>query len=135
MRKPTARQRKAAELLAHADKPIRTALMEAGYSRNTAELGRAGIPATVLALMPKESNLVDLGKILDASDQEALVRGRLVLNVIQGKDSAVSSAYRLGQDKRVNMFQPELQQGIVILNAPGQVATAPASLELPPEDE
>lgn len=131
MRKPTERQRKAAELLANSDRPIRTVMVEAGYSQNTADLGRAGIPATVLALMPQESNLVDLGKCLNAGDQEALVRGRLVINVIKGRDEAVNSAYRLGMDKRVNMFQPDVQTGIVILNTP----QVPETIKTLPQDE
>lgn len=116
VKKPTARQRKAAELLAHSDKTIHGAMLEAGYSSHMAVRGIAGIPKTVLALMPQESNLVDLGRALNPEQQEALVRGRLALNVLKGKDSGVVSAYRLGQDKRVNMFTPENQTGVVVLN-------------------
>jgi hypothetical protein len=110
---------------------IRNALMSAGYSQKTANKGMAGIPKKVLKLMGRGArNMLALGKI-SAEDQEQLVRGRLVYNTIAGSDKGVNSAYRLGQDKRVNMFQPENQTGIVILNAP---SAAPTTVESLPED-
>jgi len=115
MKNPSAQQRKAAQNLLEG-KSIHASLLDAGYSPVTAAQGFRAIPATVLALMPQESNLVDLGRALTAEQQENLVRGRLVLNVMKGKDSGVASAYRLGQDKRVNMFTPENQTGVVVLN-------------------
>src|SRR5258705_352931 len=106
VRNASEKQRLAAKLLSEPGRTITSALVEAGYSPAQAAKGFAAIPATVLALMPQESNLVDLGRALNPEQQEALVRGRLALNVLKGKDSGVASAYRLGQDKRVNMFVP-----------------------------
>jgi len=116
IKRATPRQLKAAQLLSDPNLSAREALLGAGYSAESAARGMASVPATVLALMPQESNLVDLGRALTAEQQENLVRGRLVLNVMKGKDSGVASAYRLGQDKRVNMFTPENQTGVVVLN-------------------
>lgn len=118
VRKATSRQKKAAELLAQPDKTIEGALTEAGYSPMHARKGMAAVSATILALMPRETNFVELGRALTPEQQESLVRGRLVLNVIRGKDQGVNSAYRLGQDKRVNMFQADAQVGVLIVNAP-----------------
>lgn len=114
MRNASAKQLKAAGNIA-SGMSIKASMIDAGYSEVTAAQGLRAIPATVLALMPQESNLVDLGRALNPEQQEALVRGRLALNVLKGKDSGVASAYRLGQDKRVNMFTPEAQTGLVVL--------------------
>lgn len=100
-----------------------------------ADRGVAAIPATVLALMPRETNFVELGRALTPEQQECLVRGRLVLNVIRGKDQGVNSAYRLGQDKRVNMFQADNQVGVLVVNAPDSgVKLAPVPDEVPGKD-
>ena len=61
---------------------------------------------------------IHLGSAIGAVDQEALVRGWLVLNVIQGTDKGVASAKALGSDKRVSMWQLESHQGVVIVNMP-----------------
>ena len=114
----TERQRKAAENL-KSGMPILHALVEAGYSDATARLGTVGIPRVVMALMNQEkSNFVELGRALDPGTQENLVRGMLAYNVIKREDKGVNSAYRLGQDRRVNMFVPENQTGIIVLESP-----------------
>lgn len=117
-KRPTDRQIKAAKLLSDPNRTITSAMIEAGYTATTASQGYAAVPATVLALMPRETNFVELGRALTAEQQESLVRGRLVLNVIRGKDAGVNSAYRLGQDKRISMFTSENQVGIIVVNAP-----------------
>ena len=122
VRRPTARQLKAAALLADG-KPIMHAMKEAGYSHATSLQGMAAVPKTVLALMPQESNLIDLGRAVTPEQQENMVRGRLMLNVMKGRDAGVNSAYRLGQDKRVNMFQPDTQVGVVLVQVPDSKST------------
>lgn len=122
LRKREQRERKAANNLL-AGMTIKEALIGAGYSTQTASRGIRAIPKKVLRLMGRGAqNLRALGEI-EPEDQEKLVRGRLVYNVIKGQDKGVNSAYRLGQDKRVNMFTAESQTGIVILNAPTVVGT------------
>lgn len=123
VKRPTPRQVKAARLLSDGQKSIRQAMKEAGYSQDTANAGMRAVPATVLALMPQESNLIDLGRAVTPEQQENMVRGRLMLNVMKGRDAGVNSAYRLGQDKRVNMFQPDTQVGVVIVQAPDSKST------------
>lgn len=43
-----------------------------------------------------------------------LARTRLVMNVLQGTDKAVQSIKLLGQDREVNMFEPEVRIGMAI---------------------
>lgn len=132
-RTPTARHRKLAAELAAREKPIQTIMLENGYSPTVARLGIAGVPRTVLALMPKESNLIALGQI-NADQQEELVRGRLVYNTLTGSDKGVLSAKALGSDRRVNMFTPDVQTGIVVIAGPNQVLADKDKLLQAPEE-
>ena len=63
------------------------------------------------ALNAHESKMLakfaEIGKEVNAEQQENLVRGALLSNVAQGKDKATASLKMLGSDQRVNMFQPE----------------------------
>ena len=70
------------------------------------------------ALAREWNKLESLGRGISAERQENLVPGRLVLNVITGKDDAVQSARQLGADKRISMWQPNSQVGLVVLQAP-----------------
>jgi hypothetical protein len=58
---------------------------------------------------------IKLGQSITASEQEHLIRGKLLENALTGTDKAVQSLKLLGQDKRVNMFTPESQSGIIVL--------------------
>ena len=44
--------------------------------------------------------------------------GRLVQNVIMGRDDAVQSARQLGADRRISMWQAKSQVGLVVLQPP-----------------
>lgn len=119
----TAQQRKAAQGIA-SGMPIRHALVAAGYSDNVARHGRAALSATVMSLIPKESKqLMELGKIT-AEDQETLVRGRLAWNTIQGKDSGAQSAKILGSERRLNMWVPDQQTGVIVVTQPKDTVSA-----------
>jgi hypothetical protein len=118
--KTTAQREKLARLLKEGT-PVCEALLEAGWSETQARKGRGAIPKAVLRLLtPKVKKLLDLGNI-DANVQERLVRGRLVQNTIDGRDSGSMSAKILGSDRRVNMFVPDVQQGIIVISAPKEV--------------
>lgn len=81
----------------------------------------AAVPAEVMKMagMSKKGKLLaEMGRQLDAKTQEDLVRGRLAQNVISGKDGGSHSAKILGSDRRVNMWTPDVQQGLIILQAP-----------------
>jgi len=86
-----------------------------------AKKGWAAVPDEVLklaGLSKKGKALAALGRQLTAQNQEDLVRGRLAQNVISGKDGGSHSAKILGSDRRVNMWTPDVQQGLIILQAP-----------------
>lgn len=121
MRNPSPKQRLAAKGLAEG-KSIRQSMLDAGYAQSTADQGFRAVPATVLAIMPKESNLVELGRALDTEVQESLVRGRLAYGTIVGSDKGVLCAKALGSERRVNMFQPDSATGIIVLQVPPSVA-------------
>lgn len=116
----TDRQRKAADNLA-SGMSIRQSMIDAGYSVGIANEGIAGVPQRVIKLLGKKGmRLAALGEI-DASTQEKITRGRLVYNVIQGIDKGAQSAKLLGSDRRVNMFTPDTQIGVIALVAPTEV--------------
>lgn len=97
---------------------ITTALIQAGYSPAQARKGWAIVRRSRGlrdALTQQAKLLVHLGSSITAEQQEALVRGRLVLNILRGTDEGVASAKALGNDKRVSMWKPESQAGAIIL--------------------
>ncbi len=101
-----------------AGKCIKAAMMDAGYTEASASRGLAGIPNRAVKLLAKKGiRLIELGQ-LDAQKQEELVRGRLVYNTLKGSDKGVLSAKALGSERRVNMFTPDSQTGIIVLSAP-----------------
>ena len=109
--------------------------MSAGYSEATSNRGWESVPNNVVKLLARKGiRLIELGKI-DAQRQEELVRGRLVYNTIKGKDSGVLSAKALGSDRRVNMFQPDVQAGIVVINTPTPALENKAKLLEDPTEE
>lgn len=117
----TDRQQKLVEGLLKLEEPgqtLKRALTEAGYSQYSSNQGWAAVPNKVVRLLAKKGmRLRELGNI-DAETQEQLVRGRLVYNVIKGSDKGVMSAKALGSERRVNMFTPDSQTGVIILQAP-----------------
>lgn len=61
---------------------------------------------------------IEMGRDLTPEDQDAIVRGRLLANVIIGTDKGTMSAKVLGSDKRISMWQADAQVGMVILKPP-----------------
>jgi hypothetical protein len=97
-------------------------MLKAGYSPTTAKRGKAALSKPLLAALASESaKLAELGKLLSPEQQENLVRGRLALNTIQGKDNGTQSAKLLGSDKRVGMFTPDHLTGVIVLQCPASV--------------
>jgi hypothetical protein len=96
----------------------RDVLLEAGYSEKQSSKGWAAVPDGVKLLLPaKAKRLMNLGSV-DPQTRRKLVRLRLVDNVIKGKDGGAMSAKILGSDSELNMWQPELNQGLVIISVP-----------------
>jgi hypothetical protein len=116
-RKTRAQHKKLASLLAQ-DVPVGEALREAGWSARQAMKGWSAVPDRVIINLPKKAQrLMNLGKT-DKESRKNLVRGRLVDNVVKGKDGGTMSAKVLGADTELNMWQPEMQQGLIILQVP-----------------
>jgi len=124
------RHQKAADAIAamNPGDSLKKALTDAGYSESTAAGGWDAVPNRVVKLLAKKGlRLKELGKI-DPETQEQLVRGRLVYNVIKGSDKGVLSAKALGSDKRINMFAPDIQAGIIVISVPNTVIENKAKL-------
>ena len=100
---------------------IEAALLEGGYTPRQSKKGLACVPNAVWRKMGKNAKkLIKLGEV-DPKMQEKIVRGRLVENTLKGKDGGTMSAKVLGSDKRVNMWTPEQQNNVLILQAPNHV--------------
>ena len=116
-RKTPKQHKKLGQLLAQ-DVPVGEALREAGYSERQAMKGWAAVPDKVFVTLPKKAQrLMALGKT-DKESRKNLVRGRLVENVLKGKDGGAMSAKILGSDTELNLWTPEFQQGLVVIQMP-----------------
>ena len=100
---------------------VTSALIEAGYSPAQARKGWAIVNKSRglrMAIAHQARLLIELGRAVSPEEQECLVRGRLIYNVLIGTDKGTASAKALGNDKRVAMFTADTQQGIVVINPP-----------------
>jgi hypothetical protein len=96
----------------------RRALEEAGFPPSTVKNSTRGINKTIWAkFKEKRQYYIELGEIT-AEEQEKLSRGRLVWNTIVGTDKGTLSAKQLGADKRISMWRPDSQVGMVVIKAP-----------------
>jgi len=129
--RPTERQKKAAANL-QAGMPIKAAMLDAGYSEAVANNGMRKVPMTVQALGIKGTDVYQAGKGMSIEDLKHLAIGRLVLNVTEGKDGGVMSAKTLGSHRELNLWTPESQIGLMVVNAPDSGVKAKADV---PEDE
>jgi hypothetical protein len=112
----------------------RDVLLEAGYSETQASKGWAAVPNGVKVLLPaKAKRLMNLGSV-DPQMRRKLVRGRLVENIIKGKDGGSMSAKILGSDSELNMWVPEQNQGLIILSVPQSAIDNKAEILNAPEE-
>src|SRR5262249_42472259 len=126
-RKSPQQHAKLAQLLAN-DTPVGEALRTAGWSARQSAKGWESVPDLVLAKLPaKAKKLVALGKT-DKETRRNLVRGRLLSNTISGKDGGGMSAKILGSDRALGMWEPELNSGLIILQAPRELLARKAEL-------
>jgi hypothetical protein len=128
--RPTERQKKAAEGL-RAGKTIKAALLDAGYAETTAKMGMRAVPLSVQTLGIKGSGVWRVGKGLSIDDFKYLALGRLAVNTAEGKDGGVMSAKTLGSHRELNLWTPESQIGLIVVNAP----TGAGKLEELPKEE
>jgi hypothetical protein len=116
----TDRHRKVARGILVEGKPIRTALLDAGYSKASANQGMARIKRSIplaVAYAQEVERLKNL-PVPPAEGRAQIIRSKLLENVANNSDSAVQSLKLLGQDRELNLWQPEVQQGIIVLNTP-----------------
>jgi hypothetical protein len=132
--KTPAQHKKLASLLAQ-DIPVGEALRSAGWSARQSAKGWDAVPDKVMVKLPKKAkHLMALGKT-DKESRKNLLRGRLVDNIVKGKDGGAMSAKILGSDNDLNMWQPEFQQGLIILQAPQWAIDHKKELLADPEGE
>ena len=116
----TDRHRNVARGILSEGKPIRTALLDAGYSQASANQGMARIRRSVpLAVAyAQEVERLRNSPVPPAQIRTQIVRAKLLENVAQNRDNAVQSLKLLGQDRELSLWQPESQAGIIVLSIP-----------------
>src|ERR1700722_13752461 len=119
----TERHRRVARGILVEGKPIRTAMLEAGYSQASANQGLARIKRSkpLAAAYAQEVERLKNSPVPPATVRAQIVRAKLLENVANNCDNAVQSLKLLGQDKELSLWQPEVQQGIIVLNLPASL--------------
>ena len=134
-RKTPQQYKKLGSLLAM-DTPVGEALREAGWSHRQSMKGWDAVPNKVFAQLPRKAQrLVALGRDTGKEVRKHIVRGRLIENALAGKDGGAMSAKILGSDSELNMWQPDIQAGLVILTCPQQMIDRKAELLAPDPDD
>ena len=114
----TDRHRSVARGILLKGKPIRQAMLDAGYSQASANQGMARIRRSgplATAYAQEVERLKNL-PVPPAEIRAQIVRAKLLENVADNRDNAVQSLKLLGQDRELSLWQPEIQQGIIIVN-------------------
>ena len=133
-RKTPAQHKKLANLLGKGV-PISKAMVQAGWSETQAAKGYKKIPEAVLKMLPKSArSLITLGKTTEPDDMRALVHGRLIRNVTQGTDKGAQSAKILGSSRDLNMWTPDMQMGVIVLQMPQAMLDRKAEMLKEPEE-
>lgn len=116
LRKSKEQHEKAAKLIA-SGVPINKALIASGWSKHKANMGKRALTAPLMNAIAAEGvHLQELGRqaLADPKAAEHAIAGRLMLNVMQGKDDAVQSVKTLGSHRAINCFVPDTQLGIQV---------------------
>jgi hypothetical protein len=122
VRKSKAQHEKLAKLLEDGT-PVCSVLEQAGWSHTSASKGIAKVPLKVFGMLSKKTQrFIKLGKETEKEDRKHLIRGRLIHNVTEGTDKGAMSAKILGSDSELNMWQPEIHAGMIVLQVPPQIA-------------
>ena len=127
--------RQAAQNLVNGMKPGQ-ALKAAGFPEGTYRNGKNGINRAIRdELMKLGRKYIEMARDLSPEDQELMVRGMLIENVLMKTDKGVMSAKTLGSDKRISMWIPESQTGVIILHPPPVPVVKHRVEILPPIDD
>jgi hypothetical protein len=131
----TEAQRKKLGALLGEGVPVTKALLQAGWSEAQAAKGWAKVPNAVISTLPKTAQrLAALGRT-DKETRKDLIRGRLLDNTLKGKDGGAQSAKYLGADTELNMWQPDVQQGLIVIQMPQWAVENKDKLLDEPRDE
>jgi len=109
---------------------IKEAMLAAGYAESSAARGRHKLSQECLSALVDRG--IKLGRKYSAEDRRDWVRGKLLQNSVEGKDTAVKSLELLGKDKEVGLFTPDSQVGVIILQAPPDL-NVHAAIQEPPQ--
>lgn len=120
IKRPKARHVALVDDLLDAEQSIRGAMLKNGYCEAKANMGMEGIPKSALAmLLERESPKLARWQTMTTQDYKALVMARLSENCYEGRDGGVMSAKALGSIRELNLFTPDSQIGVIVVNAPG----------------
>src|SRR5215471_2054138 len=135
----TDRHRQVARGILVEGKPIRQAMLDAGYSLASANQGIARIKRSqpLAVAYAQEVERLKNYPVPPAEVRARIVRAKLLENVASGKDESVQSLKLLGQDREVSLWQPETQAGVIIVNTPAALLRDPDRMKalLTPPDE
>jgi hypothetical protein len=115
----TDRHRQVARGILLEGKPIRRAMLDAGYSQASANQGMARLrrSAPLATAYAQEVERLKKLPVPPAETRAQIVRAKLLENVASGKDEATQGLKLLGQDRELSLWQPESQNGIVIIGS------------------
>lgn len=112
-----------------AGKPLKHAMMEAGYPESTANKGRAGLSKRVYRELLRSK--LDIYGDVSAEDRARLFRSAVVENVVTGKDNAVQSLKLMAQDNQLGILTADTLIQAVIIQAPEKTTPQIASVDDP----
>jgi hypothetical protein len=134
--------RKLAKRVLRNGKPICAELEKAGFSHNQS---RKGMRTVMRSRILRRAFLIEKDAImkgkpkeelgLNLEQAEGLIVDRLRKNIKAGKDNAVMSAKLLGSHKKLNLWQPENQTGIIVINTPTDGADFAAPDKMLPQSD
>lgn len=101
---------------------LHDAMIQAGYSEESARAGRAKLSGTCLkewakALMDKVVLGQEVSKQVDTEQLRHLVRGKIIENVVEGRDKAPQSLKLAAQLKETSMLGPDTVAGVIFSTA------------------
>ncbi len=116
----TERHRQVARKILVEGKPIRTALLEAGYSQPSANQGMARIRRSIplAAAYAQEIERLKNLPVPTAEVRAQIVRAKLLEKLRNNRDNAVQSLKLLGLDREVSLWQPESALGLIVVQLP-----------------
>ena len=95
------------------------AAVDAGMSPKQARKGKAAISGPMMSALAKEGlKFADLANEVSIEQAGKIATGRLIENCITGSDKGAMSAKILGSHRAINLWTPESQVGVIVLNAP-----------------